>query len=108
MYEQLLNRDRSWAFRKGSMHFEKESAVHKTLRVVTQRLDELGVSYALAGAMAMFFHGLRRFTEYVDLLVSRDGLTKLQHALIGRGYGPRLRGAATYGKQVLVCELNSS
>ena len=32
VYEQLLNRDLDWALREGSMHFERDSAVHKTLR----------------------------------------------------------------------------
>jgi hypothetical protein len=31
-YEDLLDRDRDWALREGSMHFEKHSAVHETLR----------------------------------------------------------------------------
>src|SRR5258708_1578343 len=30
-YEQLLDRDPGWALREGSMHFENDSAVHKTL-----------------------------------------------------------------------------
>ena len=52
------------------MHFDKENAVHKTLRKITTRLGDLGIPYALVGGMAMFFHGYRRFTEDVDLLVT--------------------------------------
>ena len=48
------------------MHFEKESAVHQALRKITRRLEELGISYAIVGGMAMFLHGYRRFTEDVD------------------------------------------
>src|SRR5271155_3043211 len=33
-YEQRLNSNFDWALREGSMHFEKESAVHMTLRRV--------------------------------------------------------------------------
>jgi hypothetical protein len=33
-YEQRLNSNFDWALREGSMHFEKESAVHKTLRKI--------------------------------------------------------------------------
>ena len=43
-YEQLLDRDRTWALREGSMHFEKESAVHKALVKITRRLDALGIA----------------------------------------------------------------
>lgn len=92
-YEQQLNRDRRWAFREGSMHFEKESAVHKTLQRIARKLDELGVPYAVAGGMALFFHGYRRFTEDVDILVSRDGLNAIHKQLEGRGYVPPFAGS---------------
>lgn len=85
-YEDLLDRDLDWALREGSMHFERESAVHKTLKKIARRLDELGIPYAIAGGMAMFFHGYRRFTEDVDILVTRDGLEAIHRELEGRGY----------------------
>lgn len=85
-YEEQLDRDTAWALLEGSMHFEERSAVHKTLRDLTQALNELGVDYAVAGSMAMFVHGFRRFTEDVDVLVTREGLAKIHEALEGRGY----------------------
>jgi hypothetical protein len=92
-YEQRLNRNLDWALREGSMHFEKESAVHKTLRKITKRLDELGIAYAVVGGMAMFFHGYRRFTEDVDLLVTREGLAEIHRRLEGLGYVPPFEGS---------------
>lgn len=68
------------------MHFEGDSAVHKTLRRIVERLEELDVDYAIAGGMALFFHGYRRFTEDVDILVTEDGLKKIHKTLEGRGY----------------------
>ena len=85
-YEEKLNRDTQWALLEGSMHFEEKSAVHTTLRNLTQALKELGIDYAVAGSMAMFLHGFRRFTEDVDVLVTREGLAKIHEALEGRGY----------------------
>lgn len=85
-YEEKLNRDTAWALLEGSMHFEEKSAVHTTLRNLTQALNELGVDYAVAGSMAMFLHGFRRFTEVVDVLVTREGLAQIHEALEGRGY----------------------
>ena len=73
-YEQQLTRNPHWALQEGSMHFEKESAVHQALCKVTRRLQELGIPYVIVGGMAMFLHGYRRFTEDVDLLVTREGL----------------------------------
>lgn len=92
-YEQLLNRDTWWALKEGSMHFEKESAVHQSLKRITKRLSELGIPYALAGAMAMFFHGYRRFTDDVDLLVDRQGLEEAHRHLEGLGYLPPFAGS---------------
>lgn len=87
-YEQMLNADPRWALREGSMHFEEESAVQKSLRQVAAKLDELGVPYAVAGGMALFFHGYRRFTEDVDILVNKAGLEVIHKALRGLGYAP--------------------
>ena len=62
-YEDKLNFDTAWALLEGSMHFEEKSAVHETMRNLTQALNEMGVDYAIAGSMAMFLHGFRRFTD---------------------------------------------
>jgi hypothetical protein len=64
-YEQLLKLDRRWGFQEGSMHFEKDRAVHKSMRRIVRRLEELGIPYAVAGAMAMFFQRYERFTTDV-------------------------------------------
>jgi hypothetical protein len=85
-YEALLDADLQFALREGSMHFEENNAVHKTLRNVTRRLNDLGIPYAVVGAMAMFAHGFRRFTEDVDLLVTPDGMQRIREELEGLGY----------------------
>jgi hypothetical protein len=104
-YEQLLDRNLEWALREGSMHFEEKNAVHNTLRKITKRLDDLGIAYALVGGMAMFFHGYRRFTEDVDLLVTPEGLKEIHRQLEGLGYLPLFAGSkhlrdAEYGVRV--------
>src|SRR5439155_18707870 len=85
-YEQLLRKDRRWGFREGSMHFERESAVHKSLEKIVRRLEHLSIPYAVVGAMAMFFHGFERFTTDVDILVTKEGLKQLHDRLEGLGY----------------------
>ena len=57
VYEQSLDRNLSWALREGSRHFERESAVHKALEKIAGRLQALQIPYAIAGGMALFFHG---------------------------------------------------
>jgi hypothetical protein len=92
-YETRLNQDRRWALREGSMHFERESAVHKALEKIVRRLEQLGVPFCVVGGMAMFLHGYRRFTEDVDLLVSPESLPIIHEALEGRGYVPPFAGS---------------
>jgi hypothetical protein len=85
-YEAQLNRDLRWALEEGSMHFEGNSAVHKTMRRIAQRLGELGIDYAIVGGMAMYLHGFRRFTEDVDILVSPESLKRIHEEIEGRGF----------------------
>ena len=87
-YEQRLNQNSRWALSEGSIFFEDKGAVQEAMRRIAKRLDELGVSYAIVGGMALFQHGFRRFTEDVDILVTRDGLTTIHENLRGLGYLP--------------------
>lgn len=80
-YEQKLDADVRWAFMEGSSHFGNASAVHKTLARFARRLDELKIPYAVTGAMALFFHGYRHFTEDVDLLVTQAGMEAIRSQL---------------------------
>jgi len=92
-YEQQMGRDLEWALREGSLHFEKENAVHKALRKIAKRLTDLGIPYAFVGGMALFYHGVRRFTEDVDILVTPDGLKEVHRHLGGFGYVPLFQGS---------------
>ena len=71
---------------EASEFFEGKGAVQQALRKITSRLDELGINYSVAGAMALFHHGFRRFTEDVDILVTREGLREIHEKLEGLGY----------------------
>ncbi len=85
-YEQQLDANWQLALREGSMYFEGDNAVHKTLHRIAQRLDELGIDYAIADGMCLFRHGFRRFTQDVDVLVTRESLARIHEELEGRGY----------------------
>ena len=80
--------DADYAMSEGGRHFEGTSKVHRALQRITQRLQELEIPYAVAGGMAMFSHGLRRFTEDVDILVTAEGLKLIHERLSGLGYIP--------------------
>ena len=92
-YEIRLNKDPRWALDEGSRHFDEKSNVHLTLQSIGKHLNELGIPYAVAGGMALFAHGFRRFTEDVDILVSRDDLKRIHSSLSGRGYLPLFSGS---------------
>jgi hypothetical protein len=87
-FEQQLDQNPRWALSQGSLFFEGKGAVQEALVKITRRLDELGISYCVAGGMALFQHGYRRFTEDVDILVTRDGLREIHARLSGLGYLP--------------------
>ena len=92
-YEQRLNQDSRWALSEGSVFFEDKGAVQQAMRRIAKRLEELGVPYAIVGGMALFQHGFRRFTEDVDILVTREGLNSIHEKLEGRGYLPPFTGS---------------
>ncbi len=87
-YEQRLSQDSRWAMGEGSRHFDEKSAVHISLHRICKRLNDLSVPYAVAGGMALFQHGFRRFTEDVDILVSKQDLKRIHESLSGKGYLP--------------------
>jgi hypothetical protein len=68
------------------MHFSETNQVHQTMRRLTARLRELGIAHAVVGGMAMFAHGFRRFTEAVDLAVTRESMNRIKQELEGLGY----------------------
>ena len=66
------------------MHFEGTSAVHRTLRRLVHRLEDLGVNYAIAAELSLFFHGCRRFYDlstatYCRLLCTTIAATRQSH-----------------------------
>ena len=73
---------------EGSRHFEEKSAVFDALRKITNRLNGMGIPYAVVDGLALFQHGLRRFTEDVDILVAKDDLRRIHNELEGLGYLP--------------------
>jgi hypothetical protein len=88
VYEKQLEADPRWALSEGSRHFDEKSAVFAALHKIAGRLRDLRIPYTVVGGMALFKHGLRRFTEDVDLLVTKDDLKKIHQELEGLGYLP--------------------
>ena len=87
-YSDRLSNDPRWALIEGSKYFEEKSAVWDALRKIAKRLSELGIPYAVAGGIALFRHGYRRFTEDLDIVVAKKDLKQIHKELEGRGYLP--------------------
>lgn len=92
-YEQLLSGSTGWAMDEGSLFFEGKGRVHQALRKIVKRLDALRIRYAVVGGMALVHHGYRRFTDDVDILVTRQDLDKLHREVEGLGYLPPFAGS---------------
>jgi hypothetical protein len=92
-YERMLASDPRWALSEASKFFEGGGAVQESLDRIARRLNELGISYAVIGGLALFRHGYRRFTEDIDLLVTRQGLAEIHQKLEGHGYLPPFTGS---------------
>ena len=63
------------------------------LRKIAKLLDEEGIAYAVAGALALGQHGYVRATTDVDLLLTREGLAALKLAALGRGWLEKFPGS---------------
>lgn len=73
--------------------FMKTDSVHLAATAIARRLDDAGIPYAVAGALALGVHGFERLTTDVDLLLTRDGLAALKSLWLGRGYVERFAGS---------------
>jgi len=92
-FEDRARRGGATAIEEVERFFMKDDAVHKALRNITARLEELGIPYAVAGGMALVGHGYRRTTVDVDILVKPDGLVAIHQRLEGLGYVPPFAGS---------------
>jgi hypothetical protein len=81
------------SLRDGSRFFVGEGPVHETLRRLARRLAEEGIDYTLAGGMALFIHGFRRFTEDIDIVLRGEDLDRFRARLVEAGYRPAFEGA---------------
>ena len=64
----------------------ESSPVHQAATDIARRLTEMGLDYAIAGALCLAAHGVVRATEDVDVLVTRQGLDRFKASWLGRGY----------------------
>jgi len=81
------------AYEEGLRFFRGVGLMNDTLRRLARDLETHGIAYCVIGAVALNQHGYQRFTQDIDLLMTRDGLKKFTEELVGRGYRPAFEGA---------------
>lgn len=81
------------ALRKATAYFMGTADVQAAALALAARLDEEGVPYVIAGAMALAAHGYLRVTEGVDVLLTRDGLERFKRRYVGLGYVEQFAGS---------------
>lgn len=80
-------------YAEGLRFFRGEGMLNDTLRQLAKDLEDRGIEYSVIGAVALNQHGYQRFTQGIDLLMTREGLEKFRKELIGRRYHPAFEGA---------------
>ena len=83
----------SEAYEEGLRFFMGKGLLNNALRRIASDLEAHGIDYSVIGAIALNQHGYRRFTEDIDLLLTREGLERFQGELIGLRYVPAFEGA---------------
>lgn len=76
-----------------SRFFMGDADVHRALTRLIRALDEAGIPYAIAGALALNEYGYQRVTTDVDVLLTREGLKKLKDRVLGLGYVEKFPGS---------------
>ncbi len=81
------------AYEEGLRFFMGKGLLNNALLRIASDLDAHGIDYNVIGAIALNQHGYRRFTEDIDLLLTKEGLEKFRVELIGLGYRPAFEGS---------------
>ena len=91
-FQQILSSPTE-AYEEGLRFFMGKGLLNNALRRIASDLASHGIGYSVIGAIALNQHGYRRFTEDIDLLLTKEGLEKFREELIGLGYRPAFEGS---------------
>lgn len=89
-FQQILAKP-TLAYEEGLRFFRGVGLMNNTLRQLVKDLDDRKIDYTVIGVVALNQHGYQRFTQDIDLLMTKDGLQKFTEELIGRGFVLRSR-----------------
>jgi len=82
--------------KRADQFFMEKSPIHETMRRLSKTLNEMQISFAIAGAMAANAHGHKRTTSDVDILIRREDLLRFKERWIGRGWVDKFEGSKNF------------
>lgn len=82
--------------RRADRFFMEASPIHETMRRLVKVFSEMGIPFAIAGAMAVNAHGHKRTTADVDILIRREDLQRFKEGHIGRGWIDKFEGSRNF------------
>jgi hypothetical protein len=80
-------------YEEGLRLFMGKGELNQALTLLVRNLQEHNIDYMVVGAVALIAYGYKRFTEDIDLVMTREGLDTFHRELIGRGYVEQFPGA---------------
>src|SRR5205807_1548708 len=80
-------------YAEGLRYFMGQGSLNNALSQLSADLERHGIDYMVTDSVALMAHGYPRFTEVIDLVLTREGLEAFHRELIGLGYVPAFKGA---------------
>jgi hypothetical protein len=90
---QTILRSTAATYAEGLEFFQGKGMLNDTLHRIVAELERAGISFVVIGGIAVNQYGYRRFTEDIDLLMTKDGLETFRETLVGVGFRPAFSGA---------------
>lgn len=80
----LSARSMSETLAEADLYFMGQGALNNTLTQLAEDLKSRGIDYVVIGARALFAHGLRRFTNNIDIVLTAEGLERFITPITGK------------------------
>ena len=80
-------------YAEGQRYFMGEGKLNNALAQLVADLKEHQIDYLVIGAIALMAHGYPRFTEDIDLILTREGIDRFHAELVGLEYVPAFSGS---------------
>jgi hypothetical protein len=80
-------------YAEGLRYFMGQGKLNNALAQLCADLERHRIDYMVIGAVALLAHGYPRFTEDIDLVLTREGLEAFHRELVGDSYRPAFEGA---------------